>query len=248
MSVSIRSQRFMIWWAVGFAAIYGIVLVFLFNMVPPPTPKLSAVQVAHWYAVRHTKIRLGAVIAGWASAFMVPLFVVIGAQMARQEGGQKPWTILTICGGALMSIFLVLPPLFWGVAAFTPARDVQITATMHELGMLTLVTTDQFFIFAWVAVAVICFLPTSVTNSPFPRWFGYLTAWIAFMFEAGAIAFFPRTGPFAWNGLLVFWSPLTLFGVWIAVACYLLLGALRRQQNELEAAVLTADPEVALVV
>jgi hypothetical protein len=248
MLYSIRSQRFMIWWAIAFAAIYGLALVFLFNMVPPPTPKLSAVQVAHWYAARHAKIRLGAVIAGWTSAFMVPLFVVIAAQMARQEDGQKPWTILTICGGALMSIFLVLPPLFWGVAAFTPARDVQITTTMHELGMLTLVTTDQFYIFAWVAVAVICFLPTSVTNSPFPRWFGYLTAWIAFMFEAGAIAFFPRTGPFAWNGLLVFWSPLTLFGAWIAVACCLLLGALRRQQNELEATAAASNPEVALAV
>ena len=248
MLVSIRSQRFMIWWAIAFAAIYGLALVFLFNMVPPPTPKLSAAQVAHWYAVRHTKIRLGAVIASWTSAFMLPLFVVVGAQMARQESGQKPWTILTISGGVLMSLFLVLPPLFWGVAAFTPARDVQITATMHELGMLTLVTTDQFYIFAWVAVAVICFLPTSVTNSPFPRWFGYFTAWTAFMFEAGAIAFFPRTGPFAWNGLLVFWSPLTLFGAWIAVACYLLLRGLRRQQNELKTTATTSNPEVALAV
>ena len=248
MLISIRSQRFIVWWGIVFAVIFGLAFVFLFNMVPPPSPKLSAAQVAHWYAVRHTKIRLGAVIAGWTSAFMVPLFVVIAAQMARQEQGQKPWTILTVSGGVLMSIFLVLPPLFWGVAAFTPARDVQITATMHELGMLTLVTTDQFFIFAWVAVAVICFLPTSVANSPFPRWFGYLTAWIAFMFEAGAIAFFPRTGPFAWNGLLVFWSPFVLFGAWIAVMCYLLLGALRRQRDELTAAAATEAPEMALAV
>ena len=143
MLISIRSQRFIVWWGIVFAVIFGLAFVFLFNMVPPPSPKLSAAQVAHWYAVRHTKIRLGAVIAGWTSAFMLPLFVVIGAQMARQEQGQKPWTILTVSGGVLMSIFLVLPPLFWGVAAFTPARDVQITATMHELGMLTLVI-DRF--------------------------------------------------------------------------------------------------------
>jgi hypothetical protein len=239
----------MLWWAIAFAVIFGVALAFLFNMIPPPSPKLSAVQVAHWYAVRHTKIRLGAVIASWTSAFMVPLTVVIAAQMAREEGGTKPWTILTVCSGALMSIFLVLPPLFWGVAAFTPARDPQITTTMHELGTLTLVTTDQFYIFMWVAIAVLCFLPKRVVNSPFPRWFGYFTAWTAFMFEAGAIAFFPRTGPFAWNGLLVFWSPLTLFGLWIAVACYLLFGALRRQQEELgvEVGALGAPhPEVAL--
>jgi hypothetical protein len=179
----------------------------------------------------------------------VPLSVVIAAQMARQERGQKPWTILMICGGALMSIFLVLPPLFWGVAAFTPARDVQITATMHELGMLTLVTTDQFYIFMWVAIAVICFLPARYAHSPFPRWYGYFTAWTAFMFEAGAIAFFPRTGPFAWNGLLVYWSPLTLFGLWIAVTSNVLLRSLRRQQEEpdleVEPPLTGVQPEVA---
>ena len=246
MRVSIRSQRFMIWWAIVFAVIYGIALGVLFNMIPPPSPKLSAVQVANWYAVRHTKIRLGAVIASWTSAFMVPLAVVIGAQMARVEGGHKPWTILMICGGAMMSLFLVLPPLFWGVAAFTPARDAQITATMHELGMLTLVTTDQFYIFMWVAIVVICFLPARIVHSPFPRWYGYFTAWTAFMFEAGAIAFFPRTGPFAWNGLLVFWSPLTLFGLWIAVTCNVFLRSLRQQEREVEPAVKSVPAEMAL--
>jgi hypothetical protein len=52
------------------------------------------------------------------------------------------------------------------------------------------------------------------------------------MFEAGAIAFIPRSGPFAWNGLLVFWSPLTLFTVWITVQCWLIFRALRAQMAE----------------
>lgn len=50
------------------------------------------------------------------------------------------------------------------------------------------------------------------------------------MFELGAIAFIPKTGPFAWNGLFTFWSPLTLFGVWIGTTSWLLLRALRRQE------------------
>jgi len=131
-----------------------------------------------------------------------------------------------------MSVFLVLPPLFWGVAAFTPTRSPEITATMHELGMLTLVTTDQYYVFMWVAVVVICLLPHSLTNSPFPRWFGYFTGWTAIMFEAGAFAFLPRTGPLAWNGLLVFWFPLSLFGLWLGVMSYLLLAAIKRQRLE----------------
>jgi hypothetical protein len=230
--MSERSQKVLVWWALIFTAIYGVTLMFLLDMIPPPSPKLSANEIAQWYAERHDEVRIGAVIAGWSSAFMLPLSIVIGIQMSRQEPGRKVWSITTIAAGSMMSIFLVLPPLFWGVAAFTPSRAPEITALMHELAMLTLTTTDQYYIFMWVGVAVICLLPTRVTHSPFPRWFGYLTIWIAIMFEAGAIAFLPRTGPFAWNGLLVFWSPLTLFGVWIGVAAYLLLKALNRQLAE----------------
>jgi hypothetical protein len=154
---------------------------------------------------------------------------VVAIQMSRHETGKPVWSIATAAGGTLMSIFLVLPPLFWGVAAFTPTRSPEITATMHELALLTLTTTDQYFIFMWVGVVVVCLTPNAVANSPFPRWFGYYTAWIALMFEAGAIAFLTRTGPFAWNGLLVFWSPLSLFGAWIIVTAVLLFRAINAQ-------------------
>jgi hypothetical protein len=234
--MSERSQTFLVWWAVVFTVIYAIALRFLLHMMPPPTATLSADQIARFYAEHHDSIRIGAVIASWTSAFMLPLSVVIAIQISRQEQGRPVWSVLTVAAGAMMSLFLVLPPLFWGVAAFTPGRSHDVTALMHELGMLTLTTTDQFYVFMWVAIVVICLIPTSVTHSPFPRWFGYFTAWTGFMFEAGAFAFLPRTGPFAWNGLLVYWSPLTLFGAWIAVASTLLLRALKRQRLEAQAA------------
>jgi hypothetical protein len=232
--MSERSQRVLVWWGVIFVVIYGIAFALLLDMVPPPSAKMSANEIAAWYAERHDQVRIGAVIAGWTGAFLVPLTVVIAIQMARQETGpptRKIWSLLTVCGGAMMSIFLVLPPLFWGVAAFTPSRTPEVTALMHELGMLTLVTTDQYYIFMWVAIAVISLRATTVVHSPFPRWYGYFTIWTALMFEAGAIAFLARTGPFAWNGLLVFWSPLALFGAWVGVTAYLLLKALRQQSE-----------------
>ena len=67
------------------------------------------------------------------------------------------------------------------------------------------------------------------------------------MASSSVVPFF-KIGPFAWNGLLVFWSPLTLFGLWIAVMCYLLLGALRRQRDEIQASAVAGEPEMALAV
>lgn len=228
--MSERSQKALVWWGVGFAAIYGGAFLFLLHMVPPPSPNLSSTEVAAFYDRHHDAIRIGAIIASWTSAFMVPLSIVVGLQLARQEGTSRVWSLTAIVGGSLMSIFLVLPPLFWGVAAYTPGRaSPEVTQLMHELGCLTLTTTDQYYVFLWVAMIVVSFLPAAAAHSPFPRWYGYLNAWIGLMFEAGALAFLPQTGPFSWRGLLVFWSPLTLFAVWITVTATLLLKALNRQ-------------------
>lgn len=42
------------------------------------------------------------------------------------------------------AMFLVLPPLLWGVAAFNPGRAPDVTALMHEFANLMLVTTDHY--------------------------------------------------------------------------------------------------------
>lgn len=234
-----RSQRAILWWGIGLAVIYAVALIFLFDMVPPPSAEWSAAQVADFYQEKSTEIRWGAVISGWTGAFMMPILAVVAIQMARVEtGGAKIWSALSLVSGALMSLFLALPPIFWGTAAYTADRGEEITAMMHQLGLLTLTTTDQYYIFMWVGVTVLALRPATqlVEHNPFPRWWGYLSLWITVMFEAGAFAFVPKSGPLSWNGLLVFWSPLTLFGVWITIQSWLIFRALRGQ----EAAKLTA--------
>lgn len=215
------------------AVVYVIALRFLLQMFPPPTATWSSLQVAQFYAEHSTEIKLGATIGGWTGAFWLPFVIVITVQMYRHERGGLPvWSLLTCVSGSLMSIFLVLCPLFWGVAAFTPGRPPEVTTLMHELGVLSFVTTDQYVIFIWVGIAVTCLIPNTVVHTPFPRWFGYFTAWTAMMFEAGAVAFLVRTGPFAWNGLLAFWSPIILFSIWFAIAATLLLKALNKQVQD----------------
>lgn len=227
--MSIQAQRILVWWALAFILIFGLSYGFLIHLLPLPRATLTADEVALFYRQNSFEIRLGAVICSWVSAFMVPLAVVIGVQMARLEQGIPIWSILEICGGCLMSLFLVLPPMFWGIAAFSPERPHEITLFMHEFANLTLVTSDQFFIFQNVAIAYVALTQRIDSNSPFPRWMGYFTIWASFMFEAGALGFLSRTGPFAWNGLFVYWIPLIVFGTWFFVMAFMLLRALRHQ-------------------
>ncbi len=225
-----RTQRVLIWWSMAFLLVFALTFYFLIGMFPLPPATWSPEQIAAFYSENAQKIGLGAMILAWTSAFPVPMAVVIAVQMARLEKGPPVLAILQLAGGVMMSIFLVLPPIFWGAAAFNPGRPAEITASIHEIASLILVTTDQYFIFQNIAIFWISMRLKNVADSPFPTWIGYLTLWAAFMFELGAIAFLPKTGPFAWNGLFGFWFPFCIFGVWFSVIAWSLLRALKQQE------------------
>jgi hypothetical protein len=228
--MSERGQTIIIIWALIFMAIFGLAWITLLQMVPPPSPALSPEAVAAFYAENSFKIKLGAMIASWVSAPMVPFSVVVAVQMARLETGFPIWSALSFAGGILMSMFLVFPPIIWGVAAFTPERAPELTAMLNELANLTLVTTDQFFIFQMIPITYVALNYPADANTAFPRWLGWFILWVAIAFEVGAIAFMTKTGPFAWDGVIVFWMPFTLFFLWVPLTSIMMLRALKRQR------------------
>ena len=64
----------------------------------------------------------------------------------------------------------------------------------------------------------------------FPRWAGFFNCWVAAIFlPAGLIPFF-KSGPFAWHGLFGLWLPVLVFGAWILIMSFLVLGAIKRQK------------------
>jgi len=232
--MSERGQAILVWWGLIMMYIYGFTLWLGFDMVGPPTPMLTDEEVRAFYLEDNLAKRLAAMITSWVSAFAVPIQVVAAIQVARlekQSGSHTPvWGFTTFASGILMTIFLVLPPLFWGVAAYTAGRPSEVTTLMHELGMLTLTTTDQFYIFGMVAIAYVSLcIKNHDALSPFPRWMGYFTLWAALAFEVGAFAFIPKSGPFAWSGIVVFWMPFVVYGAWITVLCVMLLKVVKRQ-------------------
>ncbi|MGK2908209.1 MAG: hypothetical protein ACSLE1_00150 [Sphingobium sp.] len=229
-TISAKAQRFMLWWGYGMMVVFGLAYYFLIGLLPLNPATDSAAQVAAFYRENSYSIRIGAVICSWVAAFSLPIYVVLAAQSARLEKGIPIWTMLQFGGGMMMTIFLVLPPLFWGVAAFSADRAPEITLLMHELANLTLTTTDQYFIFNMVSIAYLALSRRDHPLNPFPRWYAYWVIWGALMFEIGAFAFLPRTGPFAWNGILVFWFPFSIFGVWMTLTLLVLLKAIKKQE------------------
>jgi hypothetical protein len=212
-----------------FLVVFVVAYIGLLGMFPLWPATLSASEVAARYAEHSMSIRLGAVLCSWTAAFQVPMAVAIAVQMARLEKGFPIWATLQLVGGCLATIFAVLPPILWGTAAFSPERTADATNMLHELANIAFITTDQYFIFQFIPIAVMCLARTQDALSPFPRWFGYLTIWAALIIEVGVVGYLTRVGPFAWNGLFVFWIPLNAFFTWFGILAVLLIRSIKRQ-------------------
>jgi hypothetical protein len=230
--VSGRKQRILLWWSWIAISITGFATIVLIRVFPPPSSTWSAERLAEWYQDHTLSIRIGAMLLGWMSGFVIQFAVVLYIQARRVEPGAKVWSALVLVSGALTSVFIAFPALCFGTAAYSPFRSPDATQVMHELGVMALVTTDQMYIGAWVAIAVLCFTTTDSPSNPFKRWFGWFTVWVIIVFEPGALGFLPKTGLFAINGIVTFWIPAVAFAVWMAPATWLIVRALRVQDQE----------------
>jgi hypothetical protein len=65
----------------------------------------------------------------------------------------------------------------------------------------------------------------------YPRWLGYFNIWVAVLFLPGSLLYFFKDGPFAWNGLFVWWIPLSVFFGWFIVMFVMTIKSLNRQER-----------------
>ncbi len=231
-TASIGTQRFMMWLAIVLTLVFANAWVFLMQFFPPPPADLAADRVAELYGAQNVRFRVGVILALISGGFLVPISIVISVQMARLEKGLPLWAILQGVTGTIGSIFIWLPALIWGAAAFSPERAPELTMLMHELGWLAYITPLSLFPMQLIGIIVVCFTKDEEDRvSAFPRWLGYLTVWQAIQSFGGPMAMLFKSGIFSWAGLLPFWLPFGLFTVWYVAICWTIFRALRCQKG-----------------
>jgi hypothetical protein len=198
------------------------------GFVPPPAASLTAQQIADVYRTNTDMVRLGVVIAFCAAVLYMPFIVVISVQLQRLEGRHPILAFIQMSIGVASMMILLLPPLLMIVAAYRPERAPEITQVINDLAWIMIIITLNTFMVQYIAIAVAIFRDRS-RDPVFPRWAAYINLWICFMFLPGPVLAFVHDGPFAWDGLLCFWAPLTAFTVWFLGMFVALRQAIQQQ-------------------
>jgi hypothetical protein len=217
-------QNICAWGGVFCAVVFGIGLL-LAGFVPPPSPSLTTAEIATFYRENANDIRGGMVLGLFGMAGWTAFVGVISAQMRRMRTGSDLPALLQLGAGSIGVLTVMLPIMIFAAAAFRPERDPALTELLNDLGWLIIIPAFPTFIAQFGAIAMGALLDRSEVPV-FPRWTAYFNLWVALLFIPGALAYFFRSGPFAWNGLFDFWLAGGAFFAWLMAMTPVVLKAI----------------------
>ncbi|MCW3014528.1 MAG: hypothetical protein JWO02_1620 [Solirubrobacterales bacterium] len=233
-----RSQKLCLWGGPAAMGLFIVGFVVVAGLVPPPSPADGATKIAAFYADHATRIRIGLVLTMIAGAATAPFVAGITVQMRRIEGEHSPLAYAQLGTGMLGILLFALPVMIMQAAAFRPDRDPNTILAIHDIGWIMLIGTYCCVVVQCLVVATCVFQDTS--QRVYPRWLGYYNVWVALLFLPGSLLYFFKTGPFAWDGIFVWWIPLTAFFSWYIVMWLMTSKAVDRQGLEAAATVTSA--------
>lgn len=232
--MSFFDQKLCVWGGPFYVTCLGIGLL-MAGFVPPPSPTLSAEEVAAFYQANAGMIRLGMVIGLLGVAGYVSLVGAISVQMRRMQGVSRLPAYVQLGAGSIGVLTVMFPTMIFAITAFRPERDPQLTQLLNDVGWLIIIPAFPTFIAQFLAIALGCFQDRGAVPV-FPRWAGYFNIWVAFLFLPGGASYFLRTGPFAWDGLLAFWVAAGAFFIWLLVMTWLMLAAIGNEERAVRTA------------
>jgi len=219
----------------GIALIVAMIIAqgFLMHFIPPPSPSLSAQELAQRFIDRRDQIRLGCLIQCIFWSFWATWGIAITLFIRKME---RSYPILTYSSIALVGggyVFFILIPMTWAVIAFRPeSLDPSIMQIMNDWVWFDFLFTWPPFAL-WMVVIGLAIIKDHNVPTLYPRWVAYLNFWCAILiFPAGLIAFF-RDGLFAYNGVGAFWIPFAIFFGWMITMSVVTLQTINRQKERL---------------
>jgi hypothetical protein len=229
--LTLDAQSVSLWLAVFFGTLLLIAFVLFPGFFPPMSPRLSAPEVAEFYARHTTMIRTSMIIFNLCAIMLTPFFMVIVYQMKRMA---TPTQVLSYCylsAAATGATLFAIADLFWLIAAFRPERDPQLIMLLNDLAWITF-TAPVGMIIAQNLCLGLAVLLDDHPKPIFPRWVAYLSFGVALVMAPSVCASVVQSGPLAWNGVVSFWLRIISYAVFLVVMFFVLRSAIQRERTE----------------
>jgi hypothetical protein len=212
IATSRRIQKACIWAGPLMGALFVVGFV-VAGFFPPPSPNQTAAEVVAMIDQNRTAIRIGIVVCLASCPLLMPFLASFTIQMKRIEGIRPIMAYTQLALGALATIEFVIPYVFMLVSTYRADQDPDITRALYDIGWFFFLGVISTFVLQLVLFGVAVLIDRR-PQPIFPRWLGYVNLWLAMAFAPASFLVFFKTGPLAWNGVLVWWVPVFAFLGW----------------------------------
>ena len=159
------------WGGIGFLSFFFVGFWPLAHFLPGHDPAASATAIAELYRSNAMGIRIGMVCLLLGAGCYLMFITGVSALIRQMEGGARYLSQLQLASGAVASVFLFAPAIFWGITAFRPERSPELTLLLNDASWLLLITAVPPFVLQTVPLAVAILL----SKTPLlPRWMSVL--------------------------------------------------------------------------
>jgi hypothetical protein len=209
---------------------FGLSFAVVAGFIPPPGESWSAAHIAEFYANNRTGIRAGLIGAMFGSALLMPFFTVVSAEMRKIEGPNPLLARIQFGGAVMLTVIFQIICLFWLLASFRPEISPEITRAFTDFGFLVWTIFIPTYSMQYICMAIAGFIDQR-PQPAWPRWAAYCNLWVAFTGAGGVASVYLKTGPFSWNGILGFWTPVLVFLAGSSMNAWLLHRRLRYEST-----------------
>jgi len=196
---------------------------------PPPSPNLSAAEVAAMIEADRNAIRIGIVICLASCGLLMPFMTAFTIQMRRIEGSRSILAYTQLALATMATLEFVIPYVFMLVSTYREDTDPEVTRALFDIGWFFFLGVICTFVMQ-LAIFGVVILMDRREEPVFPRWLGYTNLWLSLMFTPASFIVFFKTGPLAWNGVFVWWVPVTAFLLWFLPNFAMLLRAVDKDE------------------
>ncbi len=206
----------------------------------PAAADLGAAETAKFFTVTYRDgMLLGNSILIVACAFLVIASVQMGLTLAEIEGRQPLWSITTAIGGILIAVIVFLNAGFWIGAAYRPAASPDIVVALNDVAWLGFLLGWVFLSLQMVATAIVSLADTRA-QPMIPRWMAKASIVGAVVLACAAGPAFTQSGLFAYHGLLGFYLPMVIWGVWLDAHAFYMRRAVLAQARQTQSVTMQA--------
>ncbi|OBI40726.1 hypothetical protein A5707_08490 [Mycobacterium kyorinense] len=230
-TVNVRGQLICLWMTPVVGAVLVIAFLAFPGFFPPMSPRMTADQVAGFYAHNTTMIRFSMITYNLFGIMLIPLFALIVVQMKRMATPNQVLAYCYLTAAVSGATLFALADIFWLVAAYRPERNPQLIQLLNDLAWITFIAPVGMLVVQNLCLAVAVYLDAQ-PRPIFPRWVGaFSLATAAAMTPAAGAAVF-RSGPLAWDGVVSFWVRIGAFAVNVAVMFVVVRRAIKQQADD----------------